>query len=152
MAVLNKMVQANVNALYLRTMFAPLLARAQVRASARCRAWVGGAKRRPSIGALQRANELMQDDWDLEKILRQQDELKVKLLHAQSVVAECKAGLADLERRLEHRAVSPSIDECQRNSAAINSIRKRRPRTSSSVDDPVDQNAGAAFSSQSWDR
>ncbi|MCP3368674.1 hypothetical protein [Bradyrhizobium cajani] len=72
-------------------------------------------------------NELMQDDWDPEKILRQQDELKVKLLRAQSVVAECKAGLADLEGRLERRAVSSSIDEGQRNSAANNSIRNARP-------------------------
>ncbi|WP_244550835.1 hypothetical protein [Bradyrhizobium sp. Rc3b] len=68
-------------------------------------------------------NELMQDDWDPEKIIRQQDELKVKLLRAQSVVAECKAGLADLERKLERRAVSSSIGERQSNSAANNSIR-----------------------------
>ncbi|WP_247293703.1 hypothetical protein [Bradyrhizobium sp. 87] len=46
-------------------------------------------------------NELMQSDWDPKKILRQVDELKVKLLRAQSVVAECKAGLADLEKSLE---------------------------------------------------
>ncbi|WP_271498252.1 hypothetical protein [Bradyrhizobium sp. CCBAU 11357] len=56
-------------------------------------------------------NELLQDDWDPEKIVRQKDELKVKLLCAQSVVAECKAGLADLERRLERRAISLRIDE-----------------------------------------
>jgi len=77
-------------------------------------------------------NELMRDDWDLEKIVRQQDELKVKLLRAQSVVAECKAGLADLERRLERRAVSSPINERQRNSAANNSIRNARPRKSRS--------------------
>ncbi|MBB4365338.1 hypothetical protein GGD65_006404 [Bradyrhizobium sp. CIR18] len=97
-------------------------------------------------------NELMQDDWDPEKILRQQDELKVKLLRAQSVVAECKAGLADLERRLERRAVSSSIDERQRNSAATNSIRNARPPQSRSVDASVDQDAAVAFSSRSWDR
>ncbi|MEY9981664.1 hypothetical protein ABH995_001001 [Bradyrhizobium yuanmingense] len=65
-------------------------------------------------------NEMLQDDWDAEKIVRQQDELKVKLLRAQSVVAECKAGLADLERRLEGRAISLQIDERHRNSAANN--------------------------------
>ncbi|WFU71341.1 MULTISPECIES: hypothetical protein [unclassified Bradyrhizobium] len=97
-------------------------------------------------------NELMQDDWDLDKIVRQQDELKVKLLRAQSVVEECKAGLADLERRLERRAVSSSIDERQRNPAANSSIRNARPHKSRSVDDSVDQNAGVAFSSRSWDR
>ena len=80
--------------------------------------WVCKAKRRRSIGALQMVNELMQDDWDLEKIVRQQDELKVKLLRAHSVVEECKAGLADLERRLERRAVPSSIDKRQRNPAA----------------------------------
>ncbi|WP_439397679.1 hypothetical protein ACRQ5Q_11010 [Bradyrhizobium sp. PMVTL-01] len=93
-------------------------------------------------------NELMQNDWDLEKILRQQDGLKVKLLRAQSVVAECKAGLADLERRLERRAVSSSIDEPQRNSAEI---RNARPPKSRSVDNPVEQDAAVAFSSRSWD-
>ncbi|WP_244551098.1 hypothetical protein [Bradyrhizobium sp. Rc2d] len=77
-------------------------------------------------------NELMRDDWDLEKIVRQQDELKVKLLRAQSVVAECKAGLADLERRLERRAVSSPVNERQRNSAANNSTRNARPRKSRS--------------------
>lgn len=92
----------------------------------------------------------MQDD--LEKILRQQDELKVKLLRAQSIVAECKAGLADLERRLERRAVSSPIDERQRNSAANNSILNARPPKSRSVNDPVHQNAAVAFSSRSWDR
>jgi hypothetical protein len=97
-------------------------------------------------------NELVQDDWDPEKILRQQDELKVKLLRAQSVVEECKAGLADLERRLERRAVSSPIDERQRSSAATNSLRHVRSQKSRSVDDPVDQNAGVAFSSRSWDR
>ncbi|WP_225145497.1 MULTISPECIES: hypothetical protein [unclassified Bradyrhizobium] len=97
-------------------------------------------------------NELMQNDWDLEKILRQQDELKVKLLRAQSVVAECKAGLADLERRLERRAVSSSIDERQRNSAANNSIGNARPPKSRSVDDPVNLDAAVAFSSRLWDR
>ncbi|UQR61427.1 hypothetical protein LRP30_31535 [Bradyrhizobium sp. C-145] len=61
-------------------------------------------------------NELMQDDWSAAKILRQQNEFKVKLLHAQSVVAACKAGLADLERSLERRAISSPIDERQRNS------------------------------------
>ncbi|WP_407114483.1 hypothetical protein [Bradyrhizobium sp. LMG 9283] len=96
-------------------------------------------------------NELMPHDWDPEKILRQQDELKVKLLRAQSVVAECKAGLAELERRLERRAVSSPIDERQRNSAASNS-RNARPRKSRSVDNPVDQNAAVAFSSRLWDR
>lgn len=88
-------------------------------------------------------NELMQNDWDLENILRQQDELKVKLLRAQSVVAECKAGLADLERRLECRAVS--IDERQRNSAANNSIRNARPPKSRSLDNPVNPDAAVAF-------
>lgn len=73
-------------------------------------------------------NEPMQDDWDPEKIIRQQDELKVKLLRAQSVVAECKAGLADLERRLERRAVSSSIGECHSNSAGNNSAQIPRPR------------------------
>ncbi|MGL3104413.1 hypothetical protein [Bradyrhizobium sp. BR 1432] len=97
-------------------------------------------------------NELMQDDWDLEKIPRQQDELKIKLLRAQSVVAECKAGLAELERRLERRALTSLIDERQRNSAANNSIRNARPPKSRSVDDPVDQDAAVAFSSRSWDR
>ncbi|PPQ19250.1 hypothetical protein CV770_11325 [Bradyrhizobium sp. AC87j1] len=97
-------------------------------------------------------NELMHDDWDREKILRQQDELKVKLLRAQSVVAECKAGLADLERRLERRAVSSLSDERQRNSAANNSIRNPGPPKSRSVDDPVDQDAAVAFSPRSWDR
>jgi len=77
-------------------------------------------------------NELMRDDWDLEKIVRQQDELKVKLLRAQSVVAECKTGLADLERRLERRAVSSPVNERQRNSAANNSTRNARPRKSRS--------------------
>ncbi|WP_245508655.1 hypothetical protein [Bradyrhizobium zhanjiangense] len=101
---------------------------------------------------MQMVNELMQNDWDLEKILRQQDELKVKLLRAQSVVAECKVGLADLERRLERRAVSSSIDERQRNSAANNSIRNARAPKSRSVDDPVDQDAAVAFSPRSWDR
>ncbi|MGY3473662.1 hypothetical protein [Bradyrhizobium ottawaense] len=95
-------------------------------------------------------NELMQDDWDPEKIVRQQDELKVKLLRAQSVVAECKAGLADLERRLERRGVSSPIDERQR--ATNNSTRNARPRKSRSVDDPVEQDAAATFSSRSWDR
>ncbi|QOZ66703.1 hypothetical protein [Bradyrhizobium arachidis] len=97
-------------------------------------------------------NKLMQDDWDLEKIVRQQDELKVKLLRAHSVVEECKEGLADLERRLERRAVSSSIDKRQRNPAANNSIRNARPRKSRSFDDPVDQNAGLTFSSRTWDR
>ncbi|MDI3567364.1 hypothetical protein [Bradyrhizobium sp. Arg816] len=97
-------------------------------------------------------NELMQDDWDLEKLVRQKDELKVKLLHAQSVVAECKAGLADLERRLERRAVSSTFDERHRNSSANNSIRNARSRKSGSVDVPVDQNTAVAFSSRSWDR
>ncbi|RXG85880.1 hypothetical protein EAS61_35080 [Bradyrhizobium zhanjiangense] len=101
---------------------------------------------------LQMVNELTQNDLDLEKILRQQDELKVKLLRAQSVVAECKAGLADLERRLERRAVSSSIDERQRNSAANNSIRNARPPKSRSVDDPVNPDSAVAFSSRSWDR
>ncbi|UWU75720.1 hypothetical protein N2603_37955 [Bradyrhizobium huanghuaihaiense] len=95
-------------------------------------------------------NELMQNDWDLEKILRQQDELKVKLLRAQSVVAECKAGLADLERRLERRAVSSSIDERQHNSAANNPIRNARPPKSRSVDNPVNPDAAVAFSPRSW--
>ncbi|WP_049815097.1 hypothetical protein [Bradyrhizobium sp. WSM2793] len=81
---------------------------------------------------------LMQDDWDPEKIVRQQDELKVKLLRAQSVVAECKAGLADLERRLERRAVSSPIGERQRNSAANHSIRNVQPRKSGGVDDHVE--------------
>lgn len=98
---------------------------------------------------LQMVNELIQNDWDLENILRQQDELKVKLLRAQSVVAECKAGLADLERRLECRAVS--IDERQRNSAANNSIRNARPPKSRSLDNPVNPDAAVAFSPR-WDR
>ncbi|WP_245327007.1 hypothetical protein [Bradyrhizobium sacchari] len=97
-------------------------------------------------------NELMQNDWDLEKILRQQDELKVKLLRAQSVVAECKAGLADLERRLERRVVSSSIDERQGKSVAINSNRNARPPKSRSVHVPVNPDAAVAFSSRSWDR
>ncbi|MBB4396549.1 hypothetical protein [Bradyrhizobium sp. ERR14] len=97
-------------------------------------------------------NELMHGDWDREKKLRQQDELKVKLLRAQSVVAECKAGLADLERRLERRTVSSPRDERQRNSAANNSIRNLGPPKSRSVDDPVDQDAAVAFSPRSWDR
>ncbi|MBB4263650.1 hypothetical protein [Bradyrhizobium sp. CIR3A] len=98
------------------------------------------------------SNELMQDDGDLWQIVRQQDELKVKLLRAQSVVAECKAGLADLERRLERRAVSSPIDERQRHSTAANSTGNARSRKSRSVEDPIDQNAGAVFSSRSWDR
>ncbi|UQR61388.1 hypothetical protein LRP30_31280 [Bradyrhizobium sp. C-145] len=94
-------------------------------------------------------NELMQDDWDPEKIVRQQDELKVRLLRAQAVVAECKAGLADLERRLERQAVSSPIGERQRNSAGNHSIRNAQPRKSRSVDDPVEQDAAATFSSRS---
>ncbi|WP_271595841.1 MULTISPECIES: hypothetical protein [unclassified Bradyrhizobium] len=74
-------------------------------------------------------NELLQDDWDPEKIVRQMDELKVKLLRAQSVVAECKAGLADLELRLERRAISLRIDERHHNSAPNNSIRDATART-----------------------
>ncbi|KYK43190.1 hypothetical protein A1D31_38520 [Bradyrhizobium liaoningense] len=101
---------------------------------------------------LRMVNELMQNDWDFEEILRQQDELKVKLLRAQSVIAECKAGLADLERRLERRAVSSSIDERQRNPAAKDQIRDARAHKSRSVDDPVDQDAAVAFSPRSWDR
>ncbi|MGY4626994.1 hypothetical protein [Bradyrhizobium sp. USDA 4486] len=82
------------------------------------------------IGALQMVGELMQDDWNSEKILRQQDDLKVKLLRAQSIVEECKAELADLERRLQRQAVSSPIDERQRNSAATNSIRHARSQKS----------------------
>jgi len=93
----------------------------------------------------------MQND-DLEKVLRQQDELKVKLLRAQSVVAECKAGLADLERRLECRAVSSSIDERQRSSAPNNSIRNARRPKSRTVDNPVNPDAAVAFPPRSWDR
>ncbi|MEY9463416.1 hypothetical protein [Bradyrhizobium ottawaense] len=94
-------------------------------------------------------NELLQDDWDPEKIVRQKDELKVKLLHAQSVVAECKAGLADLERRLERRAISLRIDERHRSSAPNNSIRDALPREPRSIDDPVDQETAVAFSRRS---
>ncbi|WP_439366233.1 hypothetical protein ACNJYD_10275 [Bradyrhizobium sp. DASA03005] len=94
-------------------------------------------------------NELLQDDWDPEKIVRQKDELKVKLLRAQSVVAECKAGLADLERRLERRAISLPIDERRRTSAANNSIRDTLPREPRGIDDPVDQEAAVAFSRRS---
>ncbi|MEY9590811.1 hypothetical protein ABIA06_003102 [Bradyrhizobium yuanmingense] len=83
-------------------------------------------------------NELLQDDWDPERIARQKDELQVKLLRAQSVVAECKAGLADLERRLEGRAISLPIDERQRNSEANNTIRDALPRELRSINDPVD--------------
>ncbi|OMI12987.1 hypothetical protein BSN85_08605 [Bradyrhizobium brasilense] len=97
-------------------------------------------------------DELMQDDWDPEQLFRQRDELKVKILCAQSVIAECKAELAELERRLEARAVSPPIDARQRNSAVNSSIRNTPPRESRSVNDPVDQNATVAFSSRSWDR
>ncbi|MHC2440217.1 hypothetical protein [Bradyrhizobium sp. USDA 4451] len=100
----------------------------------------------------QRIDEPMQDDWDPEQLLRQQDELKVKMLCAQSVIAECKAELAELERRLEGRSVSSPIDERQRDSAVNSSIPNTRPRESRSVDDPVDQNAAVAFSSWSWDR
>lgn len=69
----------------------------------------------------------MQDDWDPEELFRQRDELKVKLLRAQSIIAECKAELAELERRLERRSVSSPIDERQkRKSAANTSARKMR--------------------------
>jgi len=97
-------------------------------------------------------NELLQDDSDPEKIVRQKDELKVKLLHAQSVIAECKAGLADLERRLERPAISLRIDERHRSSAPNNSIRDALPREPRSIDDPVDQETAVAFSRRSRDR
>jgi hypothetical protein len=96
-------------------------------------------------------NELMHDDWNPEQLFRQRDELRVKLLRAQSVIAECKTELAELERRLECRSVSAQIDERQQKSAADTSARKARPRKSQSVNDPVDPLA-ATFTSQSWDR
>ncbi|RTE88758.1 hypothetical protein D6B98_34095 [Bradyrhizobium sp. LVM 105] len=94
----------------------------------------------------------MQDDWDPEKIVRQMDELRVKLLCARSVIAECKAGLAELERRLERRAISPSIDERNRDLAATNPMCRARSPESRNVDDAIDKEGPVAFFSRLWDR
>lgn len=97
-------------------------------------------------------DELMQDDWDPEKVAREMDKLKVELLRAQSVVAECKAGLEELERRLERRATSPSLDECRGDPAATDPMRRARSPESRNVDNPIDEESPVAFSSRLWDR
>ncbi|PAY08559.1 hypothetical protein CK489_12665 [Bradyrhizobium sp. UFLA03-84] len=95
--------------------------------------------------------EPMQDDRDPEQLFKQRDELRVKLLRAQSVITECKAELAELERRLDCLSVSAPTDERQQRSAADTAARQARPRKSWSVNDPVDPLA-ATFTSRSWDR